>query len=801
MSLLQQSFYRRYGLWIIAISFLALPVWVYGLIEANKKANNNVRQWLPQQMDATVTYDRFREHFGSDEFAVVTWKGMRLGDPQARQLAEILVPADEQDREPYFARVITPEQLLAQLTGGPFNLSEAAARQRLQGIVLGDPSSDAAQANGDAAPYTLMLVILTPEGDANRLAAVRRLREIVIDDVGIPPEELHMAGDPVTNAAIDVESERAIGALLAWSMIVAFLVAWWSVRSFRLIVAVFLVAGYSFILSQGLVYFLGGQMNLVLVVMPVLVFVLTLSAGIHVTNYYRDAAEEVGRAAAPAVAIAHGWIPCLLAATTTAVGVGSLYVSRIIPVKEFGYYSAVGIMASLALIFLLLPSLLTCLDRWTRRGQDLDAPVPKPDHMKFFARQLSRFGDFTIRHANVMAIVCLLVLIGFSCGVPYIKTSVKPRRFFPPNHQLVQDFDWLAERFGPQIPVEVVVGFDRSQADEQQDGGVFQDTLKRMQLVRAIELRIRQHPEIGGTMSAATFTPSLRDPTGFQAAARRYAFNERLSSPEARQLLKDAHYLSETEDQELWRITARVRGFDDEEQDYAEFLADLEQDVKQYLAQVAAEEPRLIEGIRIEYTGMVPLFFAAQNELLNSLNTSFMAAFGIIAVLVIILLRSFAAGLLSMLPNVFPAAVIFGGMGWTGTIVDIGSMMTASVAMGIAVDDTLHFLTWFRRGVTLGLSRNEAIQFAYDRCGIAMMQTTAIAGLGLAVYALSSFQPVSQFGLLMFILLIGALIGDLVFLPALLATRLGKVFASKTAHIPAGLQEQVAAATAATEPK
>jgi len=186
-------------------------------------------------------------------------------------------------------------------------------------------------------------------------------------------------------------------------------------------------------------------------------------------------------------------------------------------------------------------------------------------------------------------------------------------------------------------------------------------------------------------------------------------------------------------------------------------------------------------GVDLEYTGMVPLFHIAQRELLNGLFKSFIVAFLLIAIMMVIWFRNLSSGLVTMLPNVFPAAVIFGWMGWTDRIVDIGSMMTASVAMGIAVDDTVHFLTWFRRGISARMSRTDAVLYSYQRCALAMTQTTLIAGFGLVVFSLSSFQPVSQFGLLMFLLLIAALVGDLVFLPSLLASPVGKLFQPKTA--------------------
>jgi hypothetical protein len=176
------------------------------------------------------------------------------------------------------------------------------------------------------------------------------------------------------------------------------------------------------------------------------------------------------------------------------------------------------------------------------------------------------------------------------------------------------------------------------------------------------------------------------------------------------------------------------------------------------------------------YTGLVPVVYKAQRTLLESLIVSTVWAFGMIALVMIFVVRSVRAGLISMIPNVFPVLIVFGAMGWMRVLVDIGTMMTASVAMGVAVDDTIHFLTWFRRGLDDGLPRKQAILTAYERVGMAMTQTTAIGGLGLAVFAFSTFTPTQRFGMLMLTLLVAALAGDLIFLPALLASPLGRVF-------------------------
>jgi uncharacterized protein len=219
----------------------------------------------------------------------------------------------------------------------------------------------------------------------------------------------------------------------------------------------------------------------------------------------------------------------------------------------------------------------------------------------------------------------------------------------------------------------------------------------------------------------------------------------------------------------------------------------IDQKSKQPLAgmQTAADRKKAGDDnslVKASYTGIVPIVYKAQHSLLHSLIESIIGSFIMISVVMMILLRStgqrlslrnlinFRGGLVAMLPNVFPIIIVFGFMGHSGQLVDIGSMMTASVALGIAVDDTIHFLTWFRKGIAEGMDKMTAIRSAYKRVAQAMTETTFIAGFGLAAFAFSTFMPTQRFGIFMLFLLFAALYGDLILLPALLASRLGNLF-------------------------
>jgi predicted RND superfamily exporter protein len=153
-----------------------------------------------------------------------------------------------------------------------------------------------------------------------------------------------------------------------------------------------------------------------------------------------------------------------------------------------------------------------------------------------------------------------------------------------------------------------------------------------------------------------------------------------------------------------------------------------------------------------------------------------------------------------MLPNLLPVLVVFGGMGWMNIAVDIGSMMTASIALGVAVDDTIHFLAWFRQDLQRLGNRRQAILSAYRRCATPTLQAALISGLGLSVFAFSTFTPTQRFGWLMLTILLAGVVAELILLPALLAGPLGSVFRVGRANRPAESEGQAAGSSACPPP-
>jgi uncharacterized protein len=808
-----QSIYSKYGYVIGVAMWLFFPFVLWGMFQSVRSNNNNINQWLPRDLPEREQYETFKAQFGSDEFAIISWASCSLKNKN--QLAKLehfasiaqrattnqpgvssdtmLDHISDQVENIFSDKPTKSASLDARLFQSPIltgprvinemvknlGLTQIEAATRLQGTLVGK--------DGNA---TCAILRLTQAGSDDRIAVVNAIQQSA-HAAGLKDDDIHLGGGAVFNAHIDLESEAATNQLIPVALIVTMVIAWLVLRSIKLTLFICMTSGYAGAVAHALVYFAGGQMNLIMIVMPVLVYVLTLSACIHLVNYYRDTVSETGIQGAVTRAVRHGLMPCLLAAATTAIGLLSLSVSHVDPIVHFGQFGAAGMLVSLAIVFFLLPVLLERHPSQPASQSNTDADAIEfsqslshaPNHSKG-----ARFCNLLLVGRKQIVACCLLLMLAAACGIANTKTSVKTVRLFSPGSRILSDVEFLENHIGALVPLEVTVQFESATIKNTP-----LQLLSRIAAIGEIQAAMASVQAIDGTMSAATFQPNLLAKLQSSAALQQNLNPARANESQPprndiatlNQALITNRYLHEQDANisnsavQTWRITGRVPGTG--ATDYQDVIKQVRQRVKHAINSLRLpqeQKAHLTEHLHI--TGAVPLTHAAQQELLRGLFKSFLAAFVVIGVVMTLLLRSVRAGFVSMLPNIFPAVIVFGAMGWLGQVVDVGAMLTASVAMGIAVDDTLHYLTWFRRATEQGHNRHDAIIIAYHRCATAMLQTTAIAGFGLLTFFLASFQPVSQFGLLMCLMLVTALLGDLVLLPALLATRLGNVFRGKS---------------------
>ena len=723
----------------LSVIVLVVPFAVLGSYRGLQAMNNHTLSWMPSDTPSRARYQQFVSHFEHYDPVVVSWPGCTIDDDRVDEFAEALRAAGTGDGSNgnLFHRVVTGRDLLRELTARPLRLSRQAAITRLLGSMIG-PDRES----------TCAVVVLTPEAARVGGEALQVIYDVAQQECGLERNELRLGGSAVESAEIDVASVRSLVDNILPSAIAVVLVAWPFLRSFWVTVLVCVGALSIEATMLALVYYSGAEVNGILVVMPSLIFVLFVAGAVHLLNYYDDAVVEVGPVAAPLEAVRVGWLPCLLATLTTAVGTASLAASGIKPVVVFAEYATIGIVSALAMLFLLLPGAMVFRSRWQGGGSA---------RRSWYARRPDRWPTWHAL-ARIIAARHLIVVGGFlavmiwgAAGLSRLRATMELGDFFTEETKIVQDHEWLEDTIGPLLPVEVVLRFGQQAPANMRD---------RLLLVRRIEEAIEETGAAGASLSAATLLPSPELGSDARAIAQRVVLDRRLR----RQVddLVRSNYLAREGDDQLWRISTRIYALSPS--DYGQSLDAVESAVQTVLDE-QQEQSRDVSAI---YTGMLPLIVEFRSRLLLDLATSFALALVVIVVVLAIAFRNVGLGLLSLLPNVFPTLLVFGALGWMGSHIDIGSMMTASVGLGIAIDDTVHYLTWYRRGIALGQAPSEAIWLAYRRCGGAMIRTTVICSAGLIVFVLSPLVPAAQFSLMICVLLAMSLAGDLLFLPALL---------------------------------
>lgn len=780
---LRRQYHLRLGIGVVLLLLLALPASIHSAA-AIQTLRNLPSEWLPDNLPIKQEFERYVERFAIIDVVQVAWPEGNLDDPGVDRAAALFEPlsqsapqvasapaswdgADSDSplttdgaagaiaQEPWaqdFVRrmrtisgtdrpidwVVSGSSIKRGLTGRPLNLSDRSARRRLRGVFVGP---DAQQ--------TCLMISLGPSLMYDHREVLPLMQETIARAAGVPAQEVVIVGGPTDGAAVDAESIRSIERFSPPSAIIAAVLCWVCLRSLPLTIAVTSVATIGQGMVLALVYYWGTEMNAVLIILPPLVFVLTVSAGIHLSNYYLDIiaqpdAPEQVFAARQAMQI--GVPPCFLSTLTTMVGLLSLLLVRLQPVQVFGAVAAIGLALTLALLILILPGAMLL----TRRVPSGHGPAR--DNF------LTRWARARLERPWPVIIIFVLIAGVAMVGIGKLTTTVSVPGMFLPDSDLRQDYRWFENQIGPTMTGDFLIEYPT---------GTPVSSLEQLQAVIAVHAAMQPVLAEGGTMSAATFLAPVPTSRSFNAVARRAVLRDQIELPET--TVKEFGYLVTEPDSNVWRMTIRFN-----QADGNEFQQRLGEVLEAARDAIAAAHPDPAQRPAVRMSGYAVIVNRAQEILLRDLFRSFLTAFAIIAVVMIISRRSLAGGLLAMLPNVIPTAVLFGSMGWIGLPLDIGSVMTASVALGIAVDDTVHLLSRFNALRRRGQGALDAAHGALIQCGSAMFQTTVVCSLSLLAYGFSEFVPTRRFAFFMFGLLAVAFFGVSLLLPAMMASPLGR---------------------------
>lgn len=693
------SFYRHRARLLVGLLCLSFP---YVLLTGESiGSNNDIETWLPGEAPVRSVYDNFKERFGAEELIVIGLPG----DESQQALDESLVEAVCQRLEalPGIRTCWSPYRLAAIMEG--LGVEPDEALRRLEGLSMSP---------GDGGLIGIA-ALLSPEGLQDRAGTVADVRtQLRYCQLG--GEHSQLAGSPVVVAELDrLGSRQNNKQFFLVTLLICLVLLYWTLRDWKLTAAILGLTVWAINMTLTTLAWSGVEMNFILGALPVMVMVFTLAISVHLVHYYRTAIDGPDPLNA---ALRLAWKPCCLATLTTSIGLGSLVISDIAPVRQFGVAGAVGSLVALVTGLGLVPVLLTLLPPRRLPGTDSQ-------------RWIERVATGIVGRSGLVALVTLVLIIAAGIGLPRLRTKIDPIDFLPTSGQVRQDVALIERDLTSTSTLEAVVDFGNEELS-------FVEKLDR---VRQIEESIGRHPRVRHTMSLAKFFPETMP----EGALETLSLLKR-----ARGQSGGSDYVADGE--RSWRISVRVRGdqAEDRRQTYDELVA-------------------ATAGMPLEWTGIGPLLDHAQREIFRGFWESFLTAFGIITLVMIISLRSPMSGLVAMIPNLTPILIVFGVLGWTGWYVDIGMMMSGSIALGIAVDGTFHFLVRYHEQRRTGQARRDSSHVALVKTGPPILQAAIVAGTGMLALALSQFVPTARFGVLTATMLVTALVGDLVLLPALLA--------------------------------
>jgi uncharacterized protein len=598
--------------------------------------------------------------------------------------------------------------------------------------------------------------------ELERRPALAAIEAIIDEFQGRDGAALSFVGVPIVN--------REYAVLLAGDMVrtvsgAAFLVGILLFLLFRNAWGVALPlmsVGLAMAWTVGYMALAGDSFNIINSIVPALLLVIAVGDAVHfLTTYYAEIGSGADKNTAIRAMVRRIGGACFLTSLTASIGFASLIVARINIIQGMGRVAAVGLMVAYVVILFLVPTVLSLVT--------VPASAVGTDLRKgWIGRLLVWLGTVTTEKKGPVLAVTLAITAMCVAGAFRVKSDNFLLEELLPENPVSVALHHNEEVISGVMPVEIVVRTD-------EEGGIFEPEI--LNGIAELQEELRLEPFIGHSVSIVDL---IREIARVQEGERKI--------PETRaQAAQYLLYFEMSEDPsfldsmiDLQRKTARISAT---ARDWGtnNFLYWL--DGRRHCDPRATCGPPIVDkidrifgttngkkpGLSVKVTGGSVVAADALSRLVEDMLMSLGTAFFIISLLMMFLLRSLRIGLMSMLPNVLPLLIILGFMGWVGIPVRTSTALIFSVALGVAVNDTIHFLTRYREELFASGDRIEAVKLTLLSTGRAIIFTSLLLIGGFIVMMSSRFMGIFQMGLLGAVALFAALLGDLVLLPICLA--------------------------------
>ena len=527
------------------------------------------------------------------------------------------------------------------------------------------------------------------------------------------------------------------GAAIALVMAILLLVLF---RELRWVAIAFACCLTSIACTIGLLALLGFEATVISANFVALQLILTLALTVHLIVQYREFArtnEDWDQVRLIRETMASKAAPSVYAALTTAVGFASLVASGLQPVITFGWMMMIAITVSLTATLTLFPALLAILARRSR-----------VEEVGGVRRILRGLAELAISRGALIGIAAAVLFVMSAIGFTRLDVENSFINYFADSTNVHRELTFVDRHLGGSTPLDIVYPVPPAEEDLLMDAEAFQS-------IQKLQALLERHDAVGKILSPDSFTALAREVNdGKPLTEYEVTAAYRLMDEDLRESLLGSYFSPDTR---TVRLSLRIRDTT-AELDRGELLRSLGDDVEAVL------------GTDAEYR--MTNLFVLYEDILEKLFRSQVLTLGIVTAALFVtflaIFRSLRMALIALVPNVLVTATVFGIMGWLGIALDLMTITIAAVAMGIAVDNTIHYIHRYRKEVRTADSA-AAIRKSHASVGFAMFYTTVIVVAGFGSLAFSEFVPSILFGLLTGVALSAAFLFDIAVLPVLLA--------------------------------
>ncbi|MCP4605986.1 MAG: MMPL family transporter [Proteobacteria bacterium] len=573
--------------------------------------------------------------------------------------------------------------------------------------------------------------------------------------------DIQIAGMPALGVALTKAMMTDIWRMISVSCIAMIIILVLIFRHLLGVIGPTFVVVQSVLWTIGLMAWTGIPLTVVTSILPGFVLCVGIGDAIHIQSVYRDNRRR-GLANREAIfsAVATNGMPVFLTTLTTCFGLLSFRFATLHTVRELGTFAAIGVLAALFLSLVFLPAVLS-FNRRSLLGSRQDRGVDILDRFLIFCMRLSapvrlkgRNPTVNLRYTLLGALALAVLAVA---GATLVGISYDPLSWLPDGNETRNAFQSLDKHVGGTSSVALLL--------EAKQG----KTLKDRNLLLGIE-KLEDHvkgyrdPKDGRAIVGEPI--SILDVVKESSRALHNNNPDYYKIPDTQQGVVDMVTVFEssspsqlkrlaTIDMSKSVVSIPVQWMDAWE--YRPLTAHISKGIDEYIGDQA--------GVKV--TGTVYTILTIVNSLVTDLMRSFGAAFAVITILMIILFKDLKLGCIAMVPNLLPIVTVGGIMGFTGIPLDVVTLLVASVGIGIAVDDTIHFLYQFQIRYKETGDVEQAVDGAMKHAGRAMVATTVILIAGHTVFLLASMSHIRTFGSMIALVVLIALLIDLIVTPAL----------------------------------